>query len=143
MKKLLKTAAIYAFSAIALGVFDREFTKWNNFTGLTPLSYLHVHFFVLGMFLFLILALFAKDSGLKENKQFKIFFIIHNIALPWTVVMMLVRGILMVEQVTLAKGIDTLLSTFSGLGHLGITVGLVFLFIALFKVFCPKAEKKA
>jgi hypothetical protein len=143
MKKLLKTAAYYAGFAIGLGVFDREFTKWNNFVGLTPLSYLHVHLFVLGMLLFLVLALFAKDSQLEQNKYFKVFYLVHNIALPWTVAMMLTRGILQVEQVTLAKGLDTLVSTLSGIGHLGITVGLVFLFISLFKTFVPKETSKS
>jgi hypothetical protein len=135
MKKLIKTAGLYAILAIVLGVFDREFTKWNGFTGVTPLSYLHVHFFVLGMVVFLVAALFARNSELTANKWFKPFFLTYNIALPWTVALMLTRGILAVEGVALEKGIDTLLSVLAGLGHLGLTVGLVFFFMSLLGTF--------
>ena len=45
--------------AIAAGVFYREWTKLNGFGGKTALGVIHVHLFVLGMLLFLLLALFA------------------------------------------------------------------------------------
>jgi hypothetical protein len=140
MKKLIKTSAVYALAAILCGVFDREFTKWSNFAGITPLSYIHVHLFVLGMVLFLVLALFAKDSKLTESKEFDLFYLIFNIALPWTVVIMLTRGILAVEGTVLSHGIDTLISVLAGLGHLGLTVGLVFMFLALLKTFGKDKE---
>ena len=35
MKKLLNTAFIYALAAMAGGVFYREFTKFNGFSGRT------------------------------------------------------------------------------------------------------------
>jgi hypothetical protein len=140
MKKLLKTSAVYAFVALACGVFDREFTKAYAFTGLTPLRYVHVHFFVLGMFLFLILALFAKDSALTEKKTFRAFFLVYDIALPWTGILMLIRGILAVLGTELSASSDTLLSVFAGLGHLGLTAGFVLLFLSLFRTF---TEKKA
>jgi ABC-type sugar transport system permease subunit len=144
MRKLLKAAAAYAAAAIICGVFDREFTKWNDFTGVTPLAYVHVHLFVFGMLLFLILASLARDSGLEGKRAFKAFFIIHNIALPWTAALMLTRGILAVEQTALSHGADVALSFLAGLGHLGLTVGLVFLFLALFQVWGQKGspEKK-
>jgi hypothetical protein len=141
MNKLIKTSGIYAACAIICGVFDREFTKWNNFTGLTPLSYIHVHLFVLGMVLFLILALFSKDRRLTESKDFRLFYLIYNISLPITVIMMLTRGILAVEQTQLSHSTDVILSFLSGLGHLGMTFGLVFMFIALIKAF-PSQKKK-
>ena len=37
MKKLLNTAFIYALAAMAGGVFYREFTKFNGFSGRTAL----------------------------------------------------------------------------------------------------------
>ena len=38
MKKLLNTAFVYALAAMAGGVFYREFTKFNGFTGRTALG---------------------------------------------------------------------------------------------------------
>ena len=59
MKKYLNTALIYAIAAMAGGVFYREFTKYNDFTGVTALGKVHPHLFLLGMLVFLIVALFA------------------------------------------------------------------------------------
>lgn len=60
MKKLLKVSFIYVILALVGGVFYREFTKWNGFTGITSLADIHVHLMVLGVFMFMILALFAQ-----------------------------------------------------------------------------------
>jgi len=40
------------------GVFYREFTKWNGFTGVT-LGKVHAHLFLLGMIVFLLVAPFS------------------------------------------------------------------------------------
>lgn len=60
MKKLINTSMIYFILALAAGVFYREFTKFNGFSGSTALGRVHTHLFVLGMLIFLIAALFAK-----------------------------------------------------------------------------------
>lgn len=52
MKKYIHLALIYAVCALVAGVFYREFTKWNGFTGVTTLGKVHTHLFMLGMFLF-------------------------------------------------------------------------------------------
>ncbi len=59
MKKLINTSFLYLILALAAGVFYREFTKFNSFTGKTTLAVVHTHLFVLGVLLFLILALFV------------------------------------------------------------------------------------
>ena len=41
MKKYLNFAFAYAILAMAGGVFYREFTKWNAFTGATALGKVH------------------------------------------------------------------------------------------------------
>ena len=45
MKKLINTAFGYAIASMAFGVFYREFTKWNGFTGKTTLAVNHLHLF--------------------------------------------------------------------------------------------------
>ena len=56
-KRYANLALSYAVIAMAFGVFFREFTKFNHFTGQTSLSFLHGHYFMLGMFFFWILLL--------------------------------------------------------------------------------------
>ena len=59
---LVKTALVYAVAALASGVFYREFTKINDFNGITALGVTHVHLFALGTLLFLVLAAFALST---------------------------------------------------------------------------------
>ena len=55
MKRYANTAVAYAVIAMIFGVFYREFTKFNGFTGRTVLSAIHPHYFMLGMAFFLLL----------------------------------------------------------------------------------------
>ena len=48
-KKYFNLALIYATAAMIGGVFYREFTKWNGFTGATALGKVHTHLFILGI----------------------------------------------------------------------------------------------
>ena len=93
MKKYLNISLAYAIAAMAGGVFYREFTKWNGFTGVTALSKVHAHLFMLGMMVFLVVALFAAHRNLKSQKTFRVFLWMYNIGVPLTVLMLLVRGI--------------------------------------------------
>ena len=45
------------------GVFYREFTKLNGYTGVTALGKVHTHLFLLGMVMFLIIAVFYTSLG--------------------------------------------------------------------------------
>jgi hypothetical protein len=92
MKKYLNLSLIYAVFAMAAGVFYREFTKWNGFTGVTALGKVHAHLFLLGMMVFLLVALFSERHALKEQKSFRIFLWLYNIGVPLTAVMLAVRG---------------------------------------------------
>ena len=58
MKRHIKFALIYAILAMVFGVFYREFTKAYDFIGDTALSKIHTHLFLLGMVMFLLVALF-------------------------------------------------------------------------------------
>lgn len=55
MKKLFNLSFSYLILGLALGIFFREFTKFNTFTGITTLSAAHTHTLVLGFIFFLIL----------------------------------------------------------------------------------------
>ena len=66
MKKYLNYSLVYAVAAMIGGVFYREFTKWNGYTGVTILGKVHTHLFLLGMVVFLLVALFAGQYNLKD-----------------------------------------------------------------------------
>lgn len=133
MKKYLNLSLIYAVAAMAGGVFYREFTKWNGFTGVTALGKVHVHLFMLGMVVFLIVALFSAHNELEKQKTFRVFMRLYNIGLPLTVIMLLVRGIPQVLNITLSAGFDAAISGIAGIGHILLGTGLILLLVALKK----------
>ena len=53
MKKYVNLAFVYAIIAMIGGIFYRELTKFNDFTGDTTLAVVHLHLFVLGTIVFL------------------------------------------------------------------------------------------
>lgn len=134
MKKYLNVSFIYAIAAMIGGVFYREFTKFNGFTGVTALGKVHTHLFLLGMIVFLVVALFAANSTLASQKSFRIFFCLYNIGLPLMVIMLVVRGIPQVLQLSLSKGMDAAISGMAGIGHILVGAGIISLFIALKKI---------
>lgn len=131
MKKLINTAMVYAVAAMAGGVFYREFTKWNHYTGATTLRAVHAHLFLLGMFVFLIAALFSERLHLAEEKSFLMFFRIYNIGVPLTVLMLIVRGITQVRSMQLSAGADAAISGMAGIGHILAGAGLILFLVSL------------
>ncbi|MGN1116281.1 MAG: DUF2871 domain-containing protein [Candidatus Ornithomonoglobus sp.] len=132
MKKAINTSVSYAVGAIAAGVFFREFTKFNGFSGATSLGVVHTHLFALGTILFLVLALLCNSlKTLVLNKMYRRFCVLYNIALPFMAVMMLVRGVFQVLGTELSRGADASISGVAGIAHVMMLVSLIFLFIAL------------
>jgi hypothetical protein len=135
-KRNLITAFVYLIAGLCFGVFYREFTKWNGFNGITALGFAHPHLIALGMLLFLGLYFGLKDVDVLKSWKYKTFYIVYNIGLPGTVILMLVRGILQVEGMSVANGnlssgIDGMISGVAGVFHITMATGLVFLFLAL------------
>lgn len=133
MKKYFNLSFFYAIAALVCGVFYREFTKFQGFTDKTTLAFTHLHFFVLGMIVFLIVAILCGITNLEQQKQFKWFMRLYNIGLPFMVVMFFVRGIFQVLGTELSSGASAAISGFSGISHIIMTVAIVFFFIALRK----------
>ena len=134
MKKYFNIAFIYAIAAIASGVFYREFTKFNNFTGKTSLSVTHLHLFVLGTIMFLVIALLIEITNLEEQKSFKAFIRLYNIGLPFMVILFYVRGIVQVLGLELSKGANASISGIAGIAHIIIPIAIVIFFMNLRKV---------
>ena len=105
MKKLINTAFGYAIASMAFGVFYREFTKWNGFTG--------------------------KTTSLTAQPMFRRFYGLYNVALPFMTVMFTVRGVVQVLGISLSSGADAAISGIAGIGHLLMGASIVMLFLAL------------
>lgn len=131
MKKYINISFIYAVAALACGVFYREFTKFQGFSGKTTLAFTHLHLFVLGTIMFLIIAIFACITNVTEQKQFGLFMKLYNIGLPFMTVMFFVRGITQVLGTELSRGMSAAISGVSGIAHIIMTVAIVYLFLAL------------
>ncbi|MGN0707455.1 MAG: DUF2871 domain-containing protein [Faecalibacterium sp.] len=133
MKKYIDISLGYAVAAMAGGVFYREFTKFNGYTGVTALGKVHTHLFLLGMLVFLLVALFTKQLDFQSDKKFRIFMVTYNIGVPLTALMLLVRGVTQVLGMELSKGASASISGIAGIGHILTGVGMILLLLALKK----------
>ncbi|ETK00193.1 PF11070 family protein [Eubacterium nodatum ATCC 33099] len=132
-KKYFNLALIYATAAMIGGVFYREFTKWNGFTGATALGKVHTHLFILGMLVFLLVALFSQSMDLEKQKTFRTFMKIYNIGLPILSIMMVVRGVIQVLEFDISSRANSAISGVAGAGHVLVGIGIVLLLLTLKK----------
>lgn len=140
-KRYFNFALIYAIAGFVCGVFYREFTKLNDFSGTTMLGKTHVHLLVLGMTVFLLVGLFSRFYRLEDQKLFRNFMVIYNSGLIVTVVMMIIRGITEVLGTELSKAANGIISGIAGVGHILVAAGIIHLIIVLKK--CADNEKTA
>lgn len=133
MKKYINIAFIYAIAAMVGGVFYREFTKFLGFTGVTALGKVHVHFFALGMIMFLLVALFVERMELAGLKTLRAFMWTYNIGVSLAGIMLVVRGVTQVLGLALSSGASASISGIAGIAHVLVGTGLVLLFVSLKK----------
>lgn len=136
MKRYINTALLYAVFAMAGGVFYREFTKFNGFTGKTTLSVVHTHYFLLGMVFFLLLFLMEKSFSFTSAKTGRILAAYH-IGLNLTVVMFVVRGVVQVLVPALSSGMNAAISGVAGIGHILLGVSIVLLLMQIKRSVSP------
>lgn len=129
MKKLYYAAMAYAVIGLMTGLFYREYTKINDFTGDTELAVLHTHLLALGMIVMLVVLALEKLFLLSKTKYFNLFYWNYNIGLVLTAAMMLVIGI---GQVS-GQEASPMLAGLAGLGHMILTLAILFLFLAIGK----------
>lgn len=127
MKKLFYSAIFYLVFGLCSGLFYREFTVINNFTGLTQLKVAHTHILTLGFFMFLILTLFEKAFSISESRWFNKFFVVYNVGAFLSMIMFLVIGVAQVMGITPRGPFNGI----AGFGHVILTIGFVFLFLVL------------
>lgn len=139
-KTILKASMWYFIFAMIFGVFYREVTKFINFTGKTTLSVVHAHGVVLGTILFLILFVLSVSKNFGQGSLFSKFFKTYNIALPFMLIMLIVRGATQVFNVVITSTQSAIISGLSGLSHIIMLIAFIMLFRCLFQ-FCKELEK--
>lgn len=130
MKRYMNSALLYAVLAMAGGVFYREFTKFNGFTGKTILSVVHTHYFLLGMVFFLLLLLLEKNFSFTSEKTGRVLAVYH-IGLNLTAVMLVVRGVVQVLVPVVSSGMNGAISGMAGIGHILMGVSMVLLLLQI------------
>ncbi len=132
VKRYANLALVYAIIAMVFGVFYREFTKFNHFDGQTNLSVMHTHYFLLGMFFFLILIMLEKSFSFSDGGVGKIL-IVYQIGLNITGIGFLMRGLTQVQGNELSKGMDASISGIAGIGHILTGICIILLLLKIRK----------
>lgn len=137
MKRYMNCALVYAILAMVGGVFYREFTKFNGFTARTALGVVHTHFFLLGMFFFLLLLVLEKSFAFTTPKTGRVLLVYH-VGLNLAAVMLAVRGVTQVLGTPLSSGASAAISGMAGIGHILLGVSLVLLLVQVKRKVCAQ-----
>lgn len=129
MRKILNTAHLYMILGVLSGLYYRELTKAEDFTGDSQLGVLHTHILALGMLFFLIVLVLEKQFTLTASPLFGWFYWVYNAGLALTVGMMGLHGSLTVLGYPDYEAVAAV----AGAGHIILTAGLVLLFVMLGK----------
>lgn len=123
MKRLMNASIVYGVLALVGGVFYREFTKLNGFTGFTTLSVVYTHYLILGMVFFLLLVLVEKNYSFINDKVRK--YLLYHIGLNLTVVMLVIRGVVQVLSLNVSSAV------LFGIEHLILGISMVLVLISI------------
>lgn len=130
-KKIYVALVTWVTVGLLAGLFYREFTKYQGFTGWTQLKVAHTHFLALGVLALLAVLALEKLYRLSGSRAFGWFFVTWNAGLALTGTMMLVKGTMQVLGNPAAD--HAAIAGISGLGHITLTVAFVCLLVALKK----------
>lgn len=123
MKRLMNASIVYGVLALVGGVFYREFTKLNGFTGFTTLSVVYTHYLILGMVFFLLLVLVEKNYSFINDKVRK--YLLYHIGLNLTAVMLVIRGVVQVLSLDVSSAV------LFGIAHLILGISMFFVLISI------------
>lgn len=124
MKRLMNASIVYGVLGLMGGVFYREFTKMNGFTGFTTLSVVHSHYLMLEMVFFLLLVVVEKNFHFVDNKVLK-YLIFYHIVLILTVFLLTIRGVVQVLSLDVSSAV------LSGIGHLILGISMILVLISI------------
>ena len=127
MKRLMYSSALYTLLGLLSGLFYREMTKAEDFSGFSQLNVTHTHLLVLGTIMFLIFMIIEGQFKLTTHtKLFNSFFYIYHVGVLVTVAMQFVNGISTIKDLSVSPAI-------AGLGQIFLTIAFILFFILLGK----------
>lgn len=130
MKKLMYSSALYTLLGLLSGLFYREMTKSESFSGFSQLNVTHTHLLVLGTIMFLVFMIIEMQLKLTKNKKlFNSFFYIYHLGLLVTVAMQYINGIATIKQLSVSPAIAGI----AGLGHIFLSIAFILFFVLLGK----------
>ncbi|ERF48405.1 MULTISPECIES: DUF2871 domain-containing protein [Staphylococcus] len=130
MKKLMYSSAFYTILGLLSGIFYREMTKAEEFSGYSQLNVTHTHLLVLGTIMFLIFMIIELQLNITKHKTlFNYFFYLYHLGLLITVAMQYVNGIATIKGFSAGPAIAGI----SGLGHITLAIALICFFNLLHK----------
>lgn len=130
MKKLMYSSAFYTLLGLLSGLFYREMSKAENFSGYSQLNITHTHLLVLGTIMFLIFMIIEFQLKLTANRQlFNYFFYIFHLGVLITVTMQFINGIAAMKDFNVSPATAGI----AGLGHIMITLAFILFFVLLNK----------
>lgn len=135
-KKLAYAAATYTGLGLIGGLAYRELTRGEAWR-FTQLNVVHTHLLTLGTLVMLVVLGLDKLYALSERREMTYFWWTYNAGLVISTSMMTVKGVLQLD----GGGDSPALAGIAGMGHILLTAGLVFLFIALIKQVRSSAER--
>lgn len=136
-KCYIVTGLVFLTIGLLCGVYYREFTKALNYSyTYTPLGLVHPHLLVLGLVINIILGLLLANFSLNK-KQEKIAFVIYNVGVSLTGLLLLVRGTFDVLSKTnnymISGTLSTIISGLAGVSHIVLAVGIIYYFVLILK----------
>ena len=130
MKKLMYSSALYTILGLLSGIFYREMTKAEGYSGYSQLNVTHTHLLVLGTIMFLIFMLVELQLNMTKHKTlFNYFFYLYHLGLLITVAMQYINGIATIKGFSAGPAIAGI----SGLGHITLAIALICFFNLLQK----------
>ncbi|OFK22701.1 DUF2871 domain-containing protein [Olsenella sp. HMSC062G07] len=128
MKRYMRSALAYAVAAMVGGVFYRELTRYLGFTSQTTLAFVHTHYFMLGMVLFLLLVPLERSFAFTCAATGRVLCAYHA-GLNLTAAMLVARGLTQVLRTDLPAGMSAAISGLAGVGHTLLGVSLVLILL--------------
>ncbi len=132
IKRYANIAFFYAILAMIFGVFYREYTRFQNFTGQTRLSVLHTHYFLLGMVFFLLLMVIEQGIAFSDSATGKLI-VLYQCGLNVTGLAFLLRGLMQISVENPSGGMDASISGIAGIGHILLGVSMILILLKIKK----------
>lgn len=124
-----RSAAVWTVVGLAGGLFYRNFTLANHFSGYTQLAVVHTHALTLGTLTMLVLLALTRLFDLDSDRRLRWTVNIWNAGLAVSVGTMWVKGMMQVSNNDAAD--SPAIAGISGLGHIALTVAFTLLFVVL------------